>query len=100
MFPPGSHITVKRSAFPLVWLVNQLAYFRAVQKRESRHQVWQEGFHPQAIVSDEMMLQKLEYLHNNPVARGWVVAPEDGRYSSAHEWMPGGTPVLRCDPWR
>ncbi len=26
--------------------------------------------------------------------------PEHWRYSSAHEWMPGAQPMLRCDPWR
>ena len=82
------------------WLLNQLAYFRAAHKTESRHQVWQEGVHPQASWTDAMMLQKLEYLHNNPVHRGLVACPEHWRYSSAHEWLPGATPVLRVDPWR
>jgi hypothetical protein len=56
-----------------------------VQTR-SDHQVWQEGFHPKALMTDETMLQKIVYLHRNPVARGWVAMPEDWRYSSAHEW--------------
>ena len=68
--------------------------------KESAYQVWQEGVHPQAIVGDEMMLQKLEYLHNNPVKRGLVAAPEHWRYSSAHEWCGGVEPVLTCDDWR
>jgi putative transposase len=82
------------------WLLNQLQYFRAAHKSESSHQIWQEGSHPQAMVSDEIMLQKLEYLHNNPVKRGLVAAPEHWRYSSAHEWCPGVTPLLRCGAWR
>ena len=52
------------------------------------------------IVSDEMMLQKLEYLHNNPVKRGLVASPEHWCYSSAHTWLAGATPVLRVDSWR
>jgi len=82
------------------WLLNQLAYYRAKHKTASSHQVWQEGVHPEAICSDAMMLQKLEYLHNNPVNRGMVAAPEDWRYSSAHEWVKGREPVMRCDAWR
>ena len=82
------------------WLLNQLRYFRAAHKVESEHQVWQEGSHPQAMVSDEMMLQKLEYLHNNPVKRGLVAAPEHWRYSSAHGWCAGATTMLPCDAWR
>jgi REP-associated tyrosine transposase len=82
------------------WLLNQLEYFRAKHKAESIHQLWQEGFHPQAIESDEMMLQKREYLHMNPMKRGLVTAPEHWHYSSAHEWCKGAAPVLRCDSWR
>jgi hypothetical protein len=82
------------------WLLNQFAYLRARHKVESDHQVWQEGFHPQAIADDTMMEQKLDYLHANPVARGLVAAAEHWRYSSAHEWLAGAKPVMWCDPWR
>jgi len=82
------------------WLLHQFEFCRAAHKSESRHQIWQEGAHPQAIASDAMMLQKLEYLHNNPVKRGLVASPEHWRYSSAHAWMAGAEPVLRCDEWR
>jgi REP element-mobilizing transposase RayT len=82
------------------WLVNQLAYFRAAHKTESDHQVWQEGVHPQSLPSDEIMRQKLEYIHSNPVKRGLVASSEHWRYSSAHEWLKGATPVLRVDDWR
>ena len=82
------------------WLLNQWTYYRAKHKTESEHQIWQEGFHPQELSSDETMLQKLDYVHHNPVARGMVSVPEHWRYSSAHEWLPGSRPVLRCDRWR
>ncbi len=82
------------------WLLRQLRHARLPHKVESIHQVWQEGSHPQAMMSDAMVEQKLEYLHNNPVKRGLVAAPEHWRYSSAHEWLPGVIPVLKVDPWR
>jgi REP element-mobilizing transposase RayT len=82
------------------WLLRQLRASRLAHKRESVHQVWQEGSHPQALMSDRIMEQKLEYLHNNPVKRGLVASPEHWRYSSAHEWMVGALPVLRVDHWR
>jgi putative transposase len=82
------------------WLINQFAFFCARNKSESTHQLWQESVHPQAIVSDEMMQQKLEYLHNNPVKRGLVASQEHWRYSSAHEWLEGATAVIKCDAWR
>jgi len=81
------------------WLLNQFSHYKAAHK-PNEYQVWQEGSHPQAILTDEMMLQKMDYLHNNPVKRGWVASPEHWRWSSAHEWLPGAVPVLRCDSWR
>ncbi len=81
------------------WLLNQLRYYRAAHK-PNEYQLWQEGSHPQAIPSDEIMRQKLDYLHNNPVKRGWVATPEHWRYSSAHEWLGGAQAVLKCDPWQ
>jgi len=81
------------------WLLNQFRYFRAPHK-PTEYQIWQEGDQPKAILSDEIMYQKLEYLHYNPVKRGWVSSPEHWRYSSAHEWLSGAIPVLRCDPWK
>ncbi len=82
------------------WLLRQLRYERAAHKTESEYQVWQEGFHPQSIPTDAIMLQKLDYLHGNPVKRGLVAAPEHWVYSSAHAWLPGARALLRCDEWR
>jgi REP element-mobilizing transposase RayT len=82
------------------WLLDLLAAGKAAHKTRSTWQLWQEGYHPQAIYSDQTMMQKIEYIHANPVRRGWIASPEHWRYSSAHEWLPGSLPVLRCDLWR
>jgi REP element-mobilizing transposase RayT len=79
------------------WLLNQFSYFRAKHKAESQHQVWQEGSFPKQIDSDEVLNQKIDYIHANPPRRGLVAGPEHWRYSSAHEWLVGAEPVLRCD---
>jgi hypothetical protein len=81
------------------WLLDLLAACRAKHKTSSTYQLWQEGCHPQAIYSDEVMLQKIHYVHLIPVRRGWVASPEHWRYSSAHEFLPGALPLLRCDRW-
>jgi putative transposase len=80
------------------WLIDQLRYFRGAHKQASTHQVWQEAAIRRRLRA--MMEQKLEYLHNNPVKRGLVASPEHWRYSSAHEWLAGAAPVMRCDRWR
>jgi REP element-mobilizing transposase RayT len=63
-----------------------LSWSRARHKRDREYQVWQEGSHPEQINGDAMMLQKLEYIHNNPVKRGYVDDPQCWRYSSARNY--------------
>jgi len=69
----------------LEWL--QRAAQRARRER-GEFSFWQDGFHPQAIYSRSVFEQKLRYLHENPVRKGLVDAPEDWRYSSAG-WYAG-----------
>lgn len=73
-------------------LLAQLAWEKAAHKLDRRFQLWQEGSHPKQIVTDEMMDQKLEYIHNNPVNRGYVDDPLHWRYSSARNYH--GLPAL------
>jgi putative transposase len=67
-------------------LLRQLHYLKAKHKTDRDHQVWQEGSHPQMIQDEAMMWQKLEYMHNNPVERGYVDDPIHWRYSSARNY--------------
>jgi hypothetical protein len=59
------------------WVLNQLQYCKQPTKTKSAYQVWQEGFHPQQIISGEMLHQKINYLHHNLVCIGVVEWPED-----------------------
>jgi putative transposase len=80
-------------------ILEQLAFYKKPNKSESQYQFWQEGVHPEQIISDEMMRTKVEYIHNNPVNRGYVDLPEHWRYSSARNYIgePGMLDV--CKQW-
>ena len=78
------------------WVLNQLQYYKQPAKTRSDYQVWQEGFHPQQIISDEMLQQKIDYLHHNPVRIGVVERPEDWLYSSARDYA-GGKGLIELD---
>nr|WP_263970657.1 transposase [Leptolyngbya sp. KIOST-1] len=67
---------------PKANLLQQLKAAKLSHKTGQRYQLWQEGSHPQALTSPEIAQQKLEYIHNNPVARGYVDEPGHWRYSS------------------
>ena len=78
------------------WALNQFQYYKQSAKTKSDYQVWQEGFHPQQIVSEEMLHQKIDYLHHNPVRIGVVERPEDWVYSSARDYG-GGKGIIELD---
>ena len=69
------------------WLLNQLSYYRLRYKTQSQYQFWQEGVHPQLIKDEAMWAQKVDYIHQNPVTRGYVLNPEDWKYSSARDFI-------------
>lgn len=62
---------------------------KAVEGRSKKinYKVWQDEFHPEAIYTEKWFYQKLEYIHNNPVRKGYVTKPEDWKYSSARNWL-------------
>ena len=53
-------------------LLQHMRFWKNHHKIDREYQLWQEGDHPQQINGDEMMLQKLDYVHLNPVKRGFV----------------------------
>jgi putative transposase len=81
-------------------ILQQLAFRKAKHKRDRDYQFWQEGSHPQQITSEEMMRQKIEYSHYNPVKRRYVDDPAHWRYSSARNYagLPGLIEVVT--DWR
>lgn len=67
-------------------LLDQFEANKKAHKTYRTYQFWQEGCHPEEILGEEMMLQKIRYIHENPVKRGYVDMPEHWRYSSARSY--------------
>ena len=67
--------------------LEQLRHSKWRHKNDQTYQVWQEGFHPKAIQSELILMQKIEYIHYNPVRRGYVDNPEHWRYSSYRQYL-------------
>ncbi len=70
-------------------LLAKLAYYKKAHKTDREYQLWQEGSHPQWLQNEAMLVEKLQYIHDNPVKRGYVDNPEDWRYSSARNYLGG-----------
>ncbi len=77
-------------------LLDGLRYHKERHKGDRDYQLWQEGSHPKLIENDARIWQKLEYIHNNPVKRGYVDEPAHWCYSSARNYagQPGLVPVV------
>ena len=67
-------------------LLDYLAFYKKAHKNDRTYQFWQEGVHPELIQSDSIMRQKIDYIHHNPVKRGYVDLAEHWRYSSARNY--------------
>lgn len=54
-----------------------------------QYQFWQQDSHPQKLNNWQIMQQKLDYLHYNPVTAGLVEEPQYWLYSSASDYAGG-----------
>ena len=68
-------------------LIDRLEFLKKRYKSGQDYQLWQEGYHPQLIQTDEMMKQKIEYIHGNPIKRGYVDRAEYWLFSSARNYI-------------
>jgi REP element-mobilizing transposase RayT len=65
--------------------------------RGNIYKVWQEGFHPIAIESEKFFLEKLQYIHDNPVRKGFTERAEYWKYSSARNYIYDDHTVIKVD---
>ena len=50
---------------------------------------WQVRYYDFPVWSERKRIEKLRYIHRNPVARGLTVRPEDWEWSSFRQWATG-----------
>ena len=69
------------------WLDIIFKYYGKYNSNNNVYQVWQQHNKPMLCLTPEFTLQKLNYIHNNPVVAGLVEKPEDYLYSSAKDYL-------------
>ncbi len=74
-----------------------LGLFRRHAPPDQEHGVWQPGYQPKALVGEKMALQKLRYVHENPLRAGYVDEPEAWVYSSARNYLDRADAVTEID---
>jgi REP element-mobilizing transposase RayT len=53
-------------------------------QKDRTHKFWQEGYCPKQMYSFDVLEQKIDYIHWNPVRKGYVDSPEKWKWSSAN----------------
>ena len=57
-----------------------------VREREHKHSVFQHHSNAFEIYGEDKMMEKVNYIHLNPVRAGLVKIPDDYRFSSSRQW--------------
>jgi len=59
---------------------------KTIGKLCNTNQIWKERFDRQAIWTENVLMTKINYIHNNPVRSGLVIEPEEWYFSSAPDY--------------
>ena len=78
------------------WMLNRFEYAARNDRKVKEYKFWQEGVDCQEIFLYDYLLQKLNYIHNNPVKEEIVNLPEEYKYSSAIDYS-GGKGILKVE---
>jgi len=78
------------------WMLKRFEFAARSNVRSSQHQFWTHENHAEIIYSHDFFIQKMNYIHQNPVRAGWVEKPEERLYSSARNYL-GLTALIDID---
>ncbi len=70
------------------WLLDKFSFEARRTRRAENYKIWTDDNHASDLSTIDIM-QKINYVHENPVRAGWVNNPEDYIYSSAIDYAGG-----------
>ncbi len=68
------------------WMLHQFKFAASKHKRNSHFQFWRHDNHAIELESHKFIMQKMAYIHENPVRAGFVEHAEDWMYSSQRNY--------------
>lgn len=78
--PPGVQLAVALKSIEV-----------SVAKQSKQRPFWQTRYYDFNVYTERKRIEKLKYMHRNPVKRGLVETPEDWRWSSFRHYSAGET---------
>jgi putative transposase len=71
----------------------------SVAKRCKVSPFWQARYYDWIVYWEKKRIEKLRYIHRNPVARGLVARPEDWAWSSFRHYQTGEAGPVEIESW-
>jgi putative transposase len=83
------------------WMMYFFRKAGSINSMNKHVQFWQNGYHPIHCWNNQLIMQKLNYIHQNPVRAEYVNLPHDWKYSSASDYALGHglVQVEKLDPY-
>ena len=78
------------------WMLSMMQRAGSKNSNVQNRQFWQQHNKPIELWSNDVIDQKIEYIHNNPVVSGFDYEPEHWKYSSAINYA-GEKGILEID---
>ncbi len=103
VMPEHVHLLIcepKTGSLALVLQMTKQMVSRALRKPRSTEPLWQARYYDFNVRSERKRVEKLRYLHRNPVKRELVGAPEEWAWSSFRHYLTGAESVVEVEsPW-
>ncbi|MFC1780281.1 hypothetical protein ACFLY9_01130 [Patescibacteria group bacterium] len=89
---------VAKEIIKLLRYDNRKSILSLLESRDrNQYQVWRSGNWPELIETVDFYQQKLNYIHENPVLKGYVEREEDWIYSSARNYYCDDHSIIKVD---
>ncbi len=90
LMPEHVHLLVSEpKRYRLAATINVLKVEVSKQAKGNRKQFWQTRYYDFNVVTSAKLVEKLRYMHRNPVKRGLVAEPQEWPWSSFCHYLTG-----------
>ncbi len=87
IMPDHLHLIIIPRGKNVSQIMHSIKSFSSKEINKSSHHegsLWQSSFRDLTLWSEDVVIEKIRYIHNNPVRKGLVSDPENYQYSSAN----------------
>ena len=79
------------------WMLNLFRYAASNNSNNKEYQFWKQDYHPIELSSVNLLRQRMDYLHENPVRSGLVWEASGYKYSSAVDYQTNRAGLLKIE---